>query len=121
MDDQEFERAVNQITEANAGTMTLIERMSSLTEAQKQRTIEILARQGREHEDYLKNRIGAETQAELARRAWEAARRAARDADSDANASQRNSWPVVWIALVLIGVILLLLKFFGGRLLEMLR
>jgi hypothetical protein len=112
MDDQEFEDAVKKLDEDNARVMTLIERMPPLTEPQKQRFMEILARQRLEHDEYLKSRISTRTQADSVRVAWEAARRAVRDTDSEySNPSERGSWPFMWIALALIGVILLFLKF----------
>jgi hypothetical protein len=112
MDDQEFDGAVKRLNEHNAHIKTLIERMPPLTEAQKQRVVEILARHRREHDECLKSRVGIKTRADSVRGAWEAAQRAIQDTDSEySNTSQRGNWHVMGIALALLGLILLCLKF----------
>jgi len=109
MDDREFQDAVKKLRENNARIIESIERMPSLTNEQKSTVAEILVRQKNEYGRYIKSRFEIKTEAALVKDAWNAAQRAAQEDDPD-DASQPENWRAMWIALALVGVLLLLMK-----------
>jgi anti-sigma-K factor RskA len=80
---------------------------------QKEEIAETLARQQREHDEFLKHRLENEVKQQLAHEALKAARQAARKANTDRDegrATQLDSWRTVWIALAILGAVLLFLQ-----------
>jgi len=110
MDDREFQDAVKKLRENNARIIESIERMPSLTNEQKSTVAEILVRQKNEYDQYIKNRFETKTEAALVKAAWNAAQRAAQEDDLDDASQPKNNWRAMWIALALVGVLLLLMK-----------
>jgi len=107
MDDWEFQDAINRIYEDHMRFMALIERMPPLSDGQKQKISEMLVRQSQDY-DRIKSK------GEIARRAWKAARHAAQGADpsrEEAQERQHGARRPMLIALIVVGAILLLLRF----------
>jgi hypothetical protein len=111
MNDQEFEDAIKKLREDHTRVMSSIEHMPPLSEEQKQKIAEVLGRQQRKYDEYLKRRAEFRSDGELA----QAARRAAQQALTEGDAkhwqrSQPKSWRNLWIALAIGGAVLLLFK-----------
>ncbi|MGA2891326.1 MAG: hypothetical protein ABSE22_00560 [Xanthobacteraceae bacterium] len=111
MDDREFRNAINSLSENHGRIMTLIEHMPPLTEEQSREIGEALARQRREYDECLKHNAETKNKSELAQEAWKAARQAVREDDAEyPKSSEPGSWRNMWIALAIVGAILLFLK-----------
>jgi hypothetical protein len=109
MDDREFQEAVKKLNEDTARIIDSIERMPPMTEEQEITVAEILVRQKNEYDQHIKSRFETKTRATRVKDAWNAARQAAQEGGSD-DAPQSKSWRAMWLALALVGALLLLMK-----------
>jgi hypothetical protein len=107
MDDWEFQDALNKLYEDHKRFIAIIERMPPLSDEQKQKISEMLVRQSQDYDQI-------NSKGEIARRAWKAARHAAQGADlnrEEAQERQHGARRFMLIALIVVGAILLLLRF----------
>jgi hypothetical protein len=109
MDDREFQEAVKKLNEDTARIIDFIERMPPMTKEQESTVAEILFRRKDEYDRYIKGRFETKTQSTRIKDAWNAARQAAQEGGSD-YAPQSKSWRAMWLALALVGALLLLMK-----------
>ena len=109
MDDREFQDAIRKLKADNARVIDSIARMPPLTEEQKRVVEEMLVSQKQEYDEYIKSCAETKPQGQLVKEAWNAARRAAQDGDPK-YASQSGSWRAMWVALAVVGALLLLVK-----------
>jgi hypothetical protein len=111
MDDTEFQDITKKLSEYHARIMMLIARMPPLTEQQVQKIAQMLARITREYDERVKFRADIKTKGEIAREAWMAARRAAREGELENHRKKQwNNWRNMLVALAIVCAILLVLK-----------
>jgi anti-sigma-K factor RskA len=94
-------------------TLDWVERMPNQIVEQKEEIAEALARQQREHDEFLKHRVENEVKQQLAQDVLKAARQAAQKANTDRDEereAQLGSWRIMWTALAIAGAVLLFLK-----------
>jgi len=108
MNDSGFKDALKRLGESGEPTVTQTQRMQLLTEE-----AELLARQKQEYDDLLKHPVETRQREELIQEARKAAQRAIRESGLEPQAEERaaaDGWRNMWIALVVIGAILFLLR-----------
>jgi hypothetical protein len=113
MNDSDFEDAPNRLCKNGEGTVTPTRRMQLLTEEQEWKAAELLARQKQEHDSLLKHPVETRQREELIQEARKAAQRAIRESGPGPQAEREaaaDGWRNMWIALVVIGAILFLLR-----------
>ena len=114
MDDREFRSAINGLHESHTRFMALVERLPPLTDEQKEKIAEMLARHRQDYDESLKHDTEIKSKGEIARRAWKAAQHAAQGADPNREETQERQHGArrpMLIALIVVGAILLLLRF----------
>ena len=113
MNDSDFKDALNRLCENGEGTVTPTQRMQLLTEEQEWKVAELLARQKQEYDNLLKHPVETRQREELLQEARKAAQRAIRESGREPQAEREapaDGWRNMWIAFVVIGAILFLLR-----------
>ncbi|MGO8975693.1 MAG: hypothetical protein ACLQNV_19465 [Steroidobacteraceae bacterium] len=113
MNDSDLKDAPNTLCENGEGTVTPTQRMQLLTEEQEWKVAELLARQKQEYDNLLKHPVETRQREELIQEARKAAQRAIRESGPEPQAEREaaaDGWRNMWIALVVIGAILFLLR-----------
>jgi hypothetical protein len=113
MANPELQTAPKKVCEDHKGAVTLTQRMRPLTKEQEWKVARLFARQKREYDDLLNHLVETRQREELIQEARAAAQRAIRESGPERQTEREasgDSWRNVWIALVIIGAILLFLR-----------
>ncbi len=113
MNDTDFKDALNKLCENGEGTVTPTQRTQLPTDGQEWEVAELLARQKQEYDNLLKHPVETRQREELIQEARKAAQQAIRESGPEPQTEREaagDGWRNMWIALVIIGAILLFLR-----------
>jgi anti-sigma-K factor RskA len=113
MNDPEIQDAAKKLCDYHEEAVTLTQRMRPLTKEQEWKIAALLTRQKREYDDLLKHFIETGPREELVQEARKAAQRAVYEPGLERQTDLKaptDGWRNMWIALVIIGAILVFLR-----------